>query len=344
MKGMTVSPAEVEALQEEVGELRLALARAGGPLAGLVGKSAAMQEIFARVFAATDRGFPVLITGETGAGKKAVSRALHALSARRQCPLAFRGAEAQHGFPMGSELPAIARSASGGTLVLESVHRAPLGEQESMFRLSEESGFRLVCTSTREPEAAVREGKLLPALRDRSQAIAVPALRSRRDDIPVLAAFFLEEIESREGSGVAAIDPKALEAMYAHEWPGNVRELRNVIRRAHALTAGTLIGLTAIQSVLGGFSARPEGAVEPAPGQEIVPVRVGDSMAEVERRVLQRTLEFAKGNKRKAAEMLELSLKTIYNKVKEYGLERELNRRFRKVPRSDENPLRSGNR
>ncbi len=117
-----------------------------------------------------------------------------------------------------------------------------------------------------------------------------------------------------------------------------------MVRRAHSLTTGSWIGLTAIQSVLGGSSARPDGASEAALGQEIVPVRVGDSMADVERRVLQRTLEFAKGNKKKAAEMLELSLKTIYNKVKEYGLERQFNRRFRKAPRSGEDALRSGNR
>jgi DNA-binding NtrC family response regulator len=96
-----------------------------------------------------------------------------------------------------------------------------------------------------------------------------------------------------------------------------------------------VIGLTAIQSVLGGASARPERDAETASAKEIVAVRIGDSMADVERRVLQRTLRFAKGNKRKAAEMLKLSLKTIYNKVKEYGLEREFNRRLRKEPRSE---------
>jgi DNA-binding NtrC family response regulator len=324
---------ELEALQAEVGELRIALARAGGPLAGLVGKSPAMQEIFADLLDAADDDPPILIAGETGAGKKAAALALHRLSRRRFLPFA------RYGEPGQSD----AGELRPGTLLLESIHLVPIETQRQALGFSEETGIRLVATSVREPEAAAREGKLLPELLSQARPIALPPLRHRKEDIPMLAAFFLREIERGENNGVEAIDPKALEAMNAHEWPGNVRELKTVMRRAHALTAGASIGLTAIQSVLGGSSARPEGAGETPADQEIVPVRVGDSMADVERRVLQRTLEFAKGNKRKAAEMLELSLKTIYNKVKEYGLERQFNRRFRKDPRS-ESPLRSGNR
>jgi DNA-binding NtrC family response regulator len=318
MNDMDSSPEEgrLQALESEVGELRLALARAGGPLAGLVGKSAAMQELFASLLAWADCAFPVLVSGETGVGKRAAASALHFLARRGGRPLAFRSADERLDLDL----------ATGGTLILEGIHRFPLEVQEQALRFAERSGTRLVCTSTREPEAAAREGKLLPDLRESSREMTVPALRTRKDDIPPLAAFFLEEIETQEKSGVGAIDPKALEAMHAHEWPGNVRELRNVIRRAHALSTGSWIGLTAIQSVLGGSSALPDGASEPAPGHEIVPVRVGDSMADIERRVLQRTLE------------------TIYNKVKEYGLERQFNRRFRKGPRSGEDPLRSGNR
>ncbi len=333
---MEKSPAEgrLAALEAELGELRLALARAGGPLAGLVGKSSAMQDLFATLLDWADDAFPVLVVGEPGVGKRAAASALHVLARRRGLPATSRRADER------LDLEGI----SGGTLILEAVHRFPLESQEQAFRFAKKSGTRLVCTSTREAEAAVRDGKLLSELRENSRELIVPALRTRADDIEPLSAFFLEEVESQERSGVVAIDPKALEAMYAHEWPGNVRELRNVVRRAHSLTTGSWIGLTAIQSVLGGSSARPDGATEAAPGQEIVPVRVGDSMADVERRVLQRTLEFAKGNKKKAAEMLELSLKTIYNKVKEYGLERQFNRRFRKAPRSGGDALRTGNR
>ncbi len=320
-------------LQEEVDELRLALARAGGPLAGLVGKSAAMQDVFTTLLAAAEEDSPLLVSGETGSGKKATASALHRLSRRPGQTVVVSGA---------ATLPDEDALCSG-TLVLEAVHLLSPEAQERALRLAEGAGARLVAISVREPEAAVREGKLLPELLSRGRTIALPPLRSRKEDIPTLAAFFLEQIESGEATGVRALDPKAREAMNAHEWPGNVRELRTVMRRAHALTTGPWIGLTAIQSVLGGSSARPDGSGEPASDQEIVPVRVGDSMADVERRVLQRTLEFAKGNKRKAAEMLELSLKTIYNKVKEYGLERQFNRRFRKVPRPD-GPLRSENR
>ncbi|MGH9443027.1 MAG: helix-turn-helix domain-containing protein [Thermoanaerobaculia bacterium] len=336
MNGMDAMAARgrLESLEREVGELRLALARTGGPLAGLVGKSAPMKELFGNLLDWAELAFPVLVSGETGAGKSATAAALHALSRRREIFVVSPAPGSPWSLP---RVP-------GGTIVLEALERFPIEIQEQALQSSRDTGSRFVATLTGEPEAGFQEGKILPELRDISREVTLPALRARKDDIPALAEFFLEEVESQQRSGVGAIDPKAVDAMRAHEWPGNVRELRNVIRRSHALTAGYWIGLTAIQSVLGGSSARPEGEPAPAQGREIVPVRVGDSMADVERRVLQRTLEFAKGNKRKAAEMLELSLKTIYNKVKEYGLEREFNRRFRKVPRSGEAPIRSGNR
>ena len=323
----------LQELQAEIGELRAALARAGGPLAGLVGKSSAMQEVFAAVLAAAEDDSPLLVSGESGTGKKAAASAVHRLSGRRSLPLATLKPDPRNDLD----------APRGGVLLLEAVHLLPLETQRLALRRATQSGSRVIATSIREPRAAAREGRILPELVERSKSLLLPPLRNRRGDIPILAAYFLREIEEREKSGVEELDPKALEAMNAHEWPGNVRELRTVMRRAHALTTGVSIGLTAIQSVLGGSSARPDGGAEPSAEQEIVPVRVGDTMADVERRMLQRTLEFARGNKKKAAEMLELSLKTIYNKVKEYGLEREFNRRLRKVPRS-ESPLRSGNR
>jgi two-component system response regulator AtoC len=322
----------VDELLAEVEDLRRSLARAGGPLAGLVGRSVPMQALFDEIFAAAPRREVAVVAGESGAGKRTVAAALHRLSPRgreaiRSIVFDPRGAPVAPG-----EIAEAARTS--GTLVLEGiVHASPALQRLAAEAADAPGAARLVVLSPREPTI---EGRLDPAIAQRAGAtIAVPPLRERREDIPLLSEYFLRQAGSRDGAE-PAIDPKALDAMAAHEWAGNVRELRNVIRRARALSDGPIIGLTAIQSVLGGVSARSERDGADGPSEkEIVAVRIGDSMADVERRVLQRTLRFAKGNKRKAAEMLKLSLKTIYNKVKEYGLEREFNRRFRKEPRSE---------
>jgi len=324
--------AGTEDLSEEISRLRRALARAGGPLGGLVGKSPVMQEIFRAIFSAAEGRAPVVVAGEPGSGRSTVAAAVHHVSARGRAPL--WSVVASPSVPIESAEPILEAAAGAAFLVLKGIAHFSLEAQERILRWTEEAAApRLAVVSPRDIGAAVAEGRLLSAIVEIAEVVPVAPLRERREDIPLLAEYFLRPVDSPERSPV--LDPKALEAMAAHEWAGNVRELRNVIRRARALSDGPVIGLTAIQSVLGGDSVRVERAGGIAAEKEIVPVRVGDSMADIERRVLQRTLRFAKGNKKKAAEILELSLKTIYNKVKEYGLEREFNRRFRKARRSE---------
>jgi len=316
-------------LFDEIDGLRRALARAGGPLEGLVGRSAPMQALFDEIFSAAGRRDVAVVTGESGAGKRTVAAAIHRLSPRGRERARWVVFDGRSALPDVPEIFEAARSA--GTLVLEGVLQAPPEVQRAAAEATGTPGSARLVVVSRDPI----DGRLDPAIAARAgRPIAVPPLRERREDIPLLAEHFLRQRDPREGAP-PVVDPKALDAMAAHDWNGNLRELRNVMRRARALSDGPVIGLTAIQSVLGGASARPEREADAAAEKEIVAVRIGDSMADVERRVLQRTLRFAKGNKRKAAEMLKLSLKTIYNKVKEYGLEREFNRRFRKAPRSE---------
>ena len=322
----------VEELRDEIGALRRALARAGGPLAGLVGRSLPMQRLFSEILAAAERRDPVFVCGESGAGKSAVAAALHRLSARGHEAMRTFTFDGRPGAPDAGEI--VAAASSCGAIVVEGIPHASRERQRTILDATRDpAAARLIVVSPRDPAAAIHDGRLDPALAEAAGTIGVPPLRERREDIPALVEYFLRPSDASPPA--PALDPKALEAMRVHEWTGNVRELRNVIRRARALSDGAFLGLTAIQSVLGGVSARAERDGEAAGERDIVAVRVGDSMAEIERRVLQRTLRFAQGNKRKAAEMLELSLKTIYNKVKEYGLEREFNRRLRKEPRSE---------
>ena len=122
----------------------------------------------------------------------------------------------------------------------------------------------------------------------------------------------------KHGVRVHGISPSALAGLKTHDWPGNVRELEGVVHRAAQLADGSAIGSTVVLSVLGGAAAKRRPRARKPP---VVRVPVGASLADVERRLIQKTLEFARGNKPKAAQLLKLSLKTIYNKIKEYGLE-----------------------
>jgi two-component system response regulator AtoC len=307
MVSVTPSPPSIEALQERIDSLCEDLARAGGPLEGLVGRSPAMRKTFSSVLALARRDDPVWIHGESGSGRTTVAAAIHALSRRRTGPFIARR-------PMpGEDLAASAAAAAGGTLVVED------GEwSSSWLSTARAAGARIVrCAG---PESAPEEG---------FDSIGLSPLRERVEDVSALADYFLGAIRDRESAAPREFDPKAIEAMRVHLWPGNVRELRTVVSRAVELTDGSIVGLTAVQSVLGGASARPTDEV----AGEIVLVQVGESMADVERRLLARTLQVVKGNKRKAAEILKLSLKTIYNKIREYGLESEFGRRVRQRTR-----------
>ena len=175
-------------------------------------------------------------------------------------------------------------------------------------------------------------------------------LRERREDVPVLAKHFLDLVAENEVGGRRTFSAAALEKPTAHPWPGNVRELRNVVHRAYVLSDDGVVDEATVAGVLAGRSSGVFAAVrppapaptrpsaEPSPAAERpaaptalepsaaddplrVPVRVGDSLEEVERRLLERTLAVVGGNKKKAAEILRVSLKTVYNKIKQYNLE-----------------------
>jgi DNA-binding NtrC family response regulator len=249
---------------------------------------------------------PVLLTGEPGTEKEAAARALHRLSRR--------GAEPFRAAPQARDLAL--PLASTGTLFLPAVELAPRSAQERLLaELENQRAPRLVVASDEEPHEAVAAGRLLAplfqALRD--HVVHLPPLRERGEDVELLAVRLLAEIDPS-----LFFDAEAMDALSSHDWPGNIRELEEVVRRASQLADRFGIGPTVVLSVLGGPAAtrRPRRRKPP-----VVRVSVGASLADVERRLIQKTLEFVRGNKPKAAQLLKLSLKTIYNKIKEYGLE-----------------------
>jgi two-component system, NtrC family, response regulator AtoC len=247
--------------------------------------------------------------------------------------------------------------AQGGTLFLDEVTEMPPDLQVKFLRVLETRSFRrvggneelasdvrIVSSSNRDLAEAVEKKTLREDLYYRLNVLPlhIVPLRERRADIPVLARHFLARIAESEGGGRRTFSPEARERLASHPWPGNVRELRNAVHRAYVLSDGDSIDEATVSGVLAGKSSGVFPAVRPpAPGASplepagaasspvnapddplTVPVRVGDSLEEVERRLLERTLAAVGGNKKKAAEMLRVSLKTVYNKIKQYDLER----------------------
>jgi DNA-binding NtrC family response regulator len=285
-------------------ETRLRLARTE-IAATLPGRSERWRAVLAALEREAAADGPVLVTGESGTEKEAAARALHRLSPR--------GAEA---FVVATEWTELAAPASGGSVFVPQIEEAPPAVQEAIAAsVARPNGRRLLLATEGDPREAAASGRLLPALASelRDRIVHLPPLRERGDDVELLAAVFLREIDPALG-----FDAEAVDALKAHDWPGNVQELKEVVRRASRLTEGPRIGPTVVTSVLGRPLASKRSRRKKAP---VVRVAVGESLADVERRLIQKTLEFARGNKRKTAELLKLSLKTIYNKIKEYGLE-----------------------
>jgi DNA-binding NtrC family response regulator len=284
--------------------LKLARLEAAAALPGRSGRWAEATSAIERL--ASERA--VLVTGEEGTEKEAAARFLHRLSPRGA--RAFVRAADGEGFA-----DALAR-AGGGTVFVTGIDRVPAAVQEKVLgALGDGAPSGLVLSADRDPADAVRRGDLAAAIVRRLEGCVVhlPPLRERGDDVPRLARHFLEEL-----SGTLTFDAEAIDALTAHDWPGNVTELSEAVRRAARLAEGPTIGAIVVRSVLGRPLAARGSRRRKVP---VVRIAVGDSLADVERRLIQKTLEFARGNKRKTAELLKLSLKTIYNKIKEYGLE-----------------------
>ena len=286
-------------------EMRLRLARSE-IATSLAGQSPHWVAALAAIEREAAAESPVLLTGEAGTEKEAAARALHRLS--RRCSEPFLTV------PPGGPIPS--DGGAGGTLFLPDVEQtSPSGQRDLIVELERPRGRRLILSTDQDPREALEARRLLPELSQtlRGHALHLPPLRERGSDVELLARRFLHDID-----GALTFDAEAMDALLTHAWPRNVEELKHVVRRAAALADGPAIGATVVMSVLGPPAAARRLRRRKTP---VVRIAVGDSLADVERRLILKTLRFARGNKKKTAERLKLSLKTIYNKIKEYGLE-----------------------
>ena len=334
-------------IDQEADGLRSMLEQTGR-FGAMVGKSDVMQQIFHVISRIAKSDAPVMIVGESGSGKEAAASTIHELSRRRSKPMVAINCGAVSSTLIESELFGHEKGsftgadkrrigyfemAQGGTLFLDEVTEMSTELQVKFLRVLETRSFRrvggneelnvdvrIISSSNRDLLESVKNERLRGDLYYRLNVfpLRLPALRERLDDIPLLANHFLERIEEQERAGVREIDPHVHEILSAYSWPGNVRELRNVIHRAYVLSDGPVIKPSVVQSVL---ESNPQKPASADAGHPFVQIRVGQSLQEAERELLQRTLDFVKGNKKQAAEILKISLKTIYNKLKQYGIE-----------------------
>ncbi len=287
-------------------ETRLRLARAE-LRDSLPGRSARWTTALAALERAAGSNASALMTGESGTEKDAAALALHRLSPRGAGRFAY--------ISEGESLDLATRQTGPGTLFLPNVEATSAGFQDLL--LTHVAGPRptwFLVAIDEDPREALEAGRLQRPLYDllSENTVHFPPLREREGDVALLARRFLDDLEPR-----LSFDADALDALAAHDWPGNTHELKEVVRRAARLSED-VIGPTVVRSVIGRPLPRTRARRRKAP---VVRIAVGDSLADVERRLISKTLEFARGNKKKTAELLKLSLKTIYNKIKEYGLE-----------------------
>jgi Nif-specific regulatory protein len=311
----------------------------------LVGESAAMRRLRDKLAKIAPTGATVLIRGESGVGKELVARAIHLNSPRRHGPFITMNCAALSeslleselfGHEKGSFTGAVSRKlgkfeqAHGGTLFLDEVGEMSPAIQAKFLRVLEGHPFervgggtqvqvdvRVVAATNRELEKAVEEAGFRKDLYFRLQVVElyVEPLRDRRDDIPLLARFFLEKFARKIGRAVTDFTPAAIETLRRYDWPGNVRELQNTIERAVILSTGPLVGVEDIQlSTLGRQVAT--GEVVPAERFQPRPLEV------VEQEHILATLEATHWNKSQAAQILGIERSTLDRKLKRYELDR----------------------
>jgi two-component system response regulator AtoC len=328
--------AKVEQLEDELSTIRGSR---------IVGHSEALRTALDLARKVARHPSTVLLTGESGTGKELIARLIHRASPRAAEPFVAVNCGAIPEPLLESELFGHAKGAftgaitdkaglfeeaNGGTLFLDEIGELPLALQVKLLRALQEGevrrvgantarrvDVRVIAATNRDLAADVASGRFRGDLYYRVNVVTIklPALRERREDIPDLALHFLRQTNARLGLSVELIAPAAMRLLMEYPWPGNVRELENVIERALVLTAGPTI--------------EPEHLADlvavPRPGAPETPPADGDLSVkrrteELERTLIRRALERTRGNRTRAAQLLELSHRALLYKIREYGL------------------------
>ena len=311
----------------------------------IVGKSDGMLRIFDLVAQVAPSRSTVLIQGESGTGKELIAKALHANSPRRDKPFipVNTGAVPSEllestlfGHVKGAFTSAIASKkglfevANGGTLFLDEIGTMGMDTQSKLLRVLQDRKFmhlggisevqvdvRIVAATNSDLRQAVREGKFREDLFYRLNVITLdlPPLRSRREDIPSLAAHFLKRFAEENDLAPRVLSPEAMRALMDHDWPGNVRELENAIERGVVLSSGSVIGIDLLPSSLSGRNYATS-LLDHNPDSSLF-----DILEDIERRIIMDKLEHCRWNQTDAAEQFRIPLSTLNQKIKRLNIE-----------------------
>ncbi len=319
----------------------------------LRGNCRAMRRIYRMLRKLAPQDLPLLVWGESGTGKELVARTVHASSLRSAGPFLAINCSAIAGELVESELfghekgsfsgaerrhLGVFERADGGTLLLDEITEMPIDAQAKLLRVLEQGAFRrvggerdiacsvrIVAATNRDPLAAVESGRLRQDLLYRISrfTLTLPPLRERGEDIVQLARHFVAEFNAAQGKRVQ-LTPEAEQALLGYGWPGNVRELRSVLESAH-LVAQNFIDLADLPRL--DDATASEG--------DYLRIGVGTSIEDAERRLIFATLERMEGNKSATAEVLGISLKTLYNRLNAYAKDDQASSAGDSPPASD---------
>jgi DNA-binding NtrC family response regulator len=311
-----------------------------GELGPLFGKSLAMRRVLTSIERLAESSASVIITGESGTGKELAARTIHQLSSRKNAPFIGINCAAIPQTLMESELFGHERGAftgadrrregcfelaNGGTLLLDEITEMKPELQAKLLRVIEERKLRriggssevdldvrVLAASNRDLERAMHSANLREDLYYRLNVftIEMPPLCQRIEDLPLLIESFLQHFAELNHKQINGVDEECLAALKSHPWPGNVRQLRNVIERASVLCRGPLISIGDLPTEFKSDGQKAVGFFQ---------IRLGTSLDDVERELISRTLEFAGGNKTRAADILGITAKTLYNRLERYA-------------------------
>jgi DNA-binding NtrC family response regulator len=310
-----------------------------GVLGDLAGTSPAMQQIFSLIRQVAPTSAPVLICGESGTGKELVAREIHKCSPRGEGPFVAINSAALpealieselFGHEKGAFTGAMERSAGcfeqaqGGTLFLDEIGEMPLTTQPKLLRVLEDMRVRRLGGKV---EIAIDARVLAATSQDLGThlreelyyrlsvfQIVVPPLREHKEDIPVIADAILQKLNKKYGTRVAGVDPEAMGLLHRYDWPGNVRELRNTLERATIAAGEGMIEPADLASHAFGVSQNPYARPTPI-AENLLTLQPGQPLMKLEDAYIKLTLDHVQGNRKRAAEMLEISLRTLQNRI-----------------------------